>query len=189
MAYIEDTMVNGQRHDYRDKNAVHTDQLLDMVYPIGALYLSTVNTSPENLFGGEWERISDKFLLAGDTKWQPGSSGGYADAQLPTHKHTATGTSSSAGAHTHTVNSSGAHTHSMNNIWSDGSGSKSAYTMSSKRSLTTRKTASAGSHNHTMGSSGAHTHPINITVANAGSAATDKNLPPYLSVYVWKRVR
>lgn len=188
MAYIEDTMVNGQRHDYRDKEAVHNDELLDKVYPVGAIYLSTINTDPSVLFGGEWERIEDCFLLAGGSKWQPGSTGGYADAQLPTHKHTATGTSSSAGGHTHPISSSGAHVHSMNNIWSDGSGSKSAYTLSSKRKLMTRNTASAGSHTHSMSSAGAHTHPINITVANAGAAATNKNLPPYLSVYVWKRI-
>ena len=188
MAYVEETLINGQPYDYRDKEAVHNDEILDKVYPIGAIYLSTVNTSPATLFGGEWERISDKFLLAGDIKWQPGSTGGYADAQLPTHKHTATGTSSSAGAHTHTINSSGAHTHSMSNIWSNGAGSQSAYMTTSKRVRTTRNTASAGAHTHTMSSSGAHTHPINVTVADAGDTATDKNLPPYLSVYVWKRI-
>ena len=28
--------------------------LLDLIYPIGAIYWSSVSTSPETLFGGEW---------------------------------------------------------------------------------------------------------------------------------------
>ena len=93
------------------------------------------------------------------------------------HTHTVSGTGASAGAHTHTVSgtaaSAGAHTHGMGNLWSNGSGSSSAYTMSSSRTLTTRNTTSAGAHTHTVSgtaaSAGAHTHTVSGTAASAGA--------------------
>lgn len=39
-------------------------QLLLAVYPVGAVYISTVNASPASPFGGAWEQIQDCFLLA-----------------------------------------------------------------------------------------------------------------------------
>lgn len=93
------------------------------------------------------------------------------------HTHTVSGTGASAGAHTHTVSgtaaSAGAHTHGMGNLWSNGSGSDSAYTMSSSRKLTTRNTTSAGAHTHTVSgtaaSAGAHTHTVSGTAASGGA--------------------
>lgn len=34
-------------------NVVQT--VLSTVYPVGSVYISTTETSPANLFGGEWE--------------------------------------------------------------------------------------------------------------------------------------
>ena len=169
--------------------------IFDLIYPVGSIYMSVNSVSPATLFGGTWERIQDRFLLAAGSNYAAGGTGGSADASLPAHTHTVSGTAASNGAHTHTVSgtaaSNGAHTHSMKEIWSDGSGSKSAYTMSSNRTQTTRSTASAGAHTHTVSgtaaSNGAHTHTVSGTAASQGVAAAGKNMPPYLSVYVWKR--
>lgn len=71
--------------------------LLDFVYPIGSIYMSVNNISPTTLFGGTWEQISGKFLLACDSSHVAGSSGG-ADSvvseaialttnQIPAHTH------------------------------------------------------------------------------------------------------
>ena len=169
--------------------------IFNLIYPVGSIYMSVNSVSPAILFGGTWERIQDRFLLAAGSNYAAGSTGGSADASLPAHTHTVSGTAASNGAHTHTVSgtaaSNGAHTHSMKEIWSDGSGSKSAYMMSSNRTLTTRSTASAGAHTHTVSgtaaSNGAHTHTVSGTAASQGVAAAGKNMPPYLAVYVWKR--
>ena len=38
------------------------------MYPVGAVYISVNETSPATLFGGEWERLENRFLIgAGDT--------------------------------------------------------------------------------------------------------------------------
>lgn len=169
--------------------------IFNLIYPVGSIYMSVNSVSPATLFGGTWERIQDRFLLAAGSTYSAGGTGGSADAVVVSHTHSTSGTAASNGAHTHSVSgtaaSAGAHTHSMNNLWSNGSGSSTAYTMQSNRTLTTRNTASAGAHTHsvsgTAASAGAHTHSVSGTAASTGVAATGKNMPPYLTVYMWKR--
>ena len=36
--------------------------LLDMIYPVGSIYMSTKNTSPKTFLGGEWTQIAGRFL-------------------------------------------------------------------------------------------------------------------------------
>ena len=64
----------------------------DLVYPVGSIYFSANETSPAALFGGSWERILDRFLLAAGTVYAPGSTGGEASVelttdQIPAHSH------------------------------------------------------------------------------------------------------
>lgn len=65
-----------------------------LVYPVGAIYMSTVATNPKTLFGfGTWEQIKDTFLLAAGSTYNAGSTGGEAthslsQAEMPAHYHT-----------------------------------------------------------------------------------------------------
>lgn len=52
------------------------------IYPIGSIYMTFVNVSPAELFGGQWEQIKDKFLLASGDTYNNGDTGGSA-----THDH------------------------------------------------------------------------------------------------------
>lgn len=67
---------------------------LGSVYPIGSIYMSVNATSPATIFGGTWERIKERFLLAaGDTYWN-GRTGGEATHtltidEMPQHSHLA----------------------------------------------------------------------------------------------------
>ena len=45
-------------------------------WPIGSIYMTVSNTSPESLFGGTWERISERFLLGASGSFPAGSTGG-----------------------------------------------------------------------------------------------------------------
>lgn len=78
------------------ENADAIEQLnnnfLNQVYPIGSIYMSISNTNPSNLFGGEWEQIKDRFLLASGSTYTAGTTGGAAnvtltEAQMPKHAH------------------------------------------------------------------------------------------------------
>lgn len=57
-------------------NITYVKPDLDDIYPIGSIYISTDNTNPAQLFGGTWERIEDKFLLAAGSEYYAGTEGG-----------------------------------------------------------------------------------------------------------------
>ena len=63
------------------------DSNYNKIYPIGSIYMSINETNPSELFGGEWEQIEDRFLLACGTKHSNGSTGGSEDAVVVTHNH------------------------------------------------------------------------------------------------------
>lgn len=58
--------------------ATLTNALLDMVYPVGSIYMSVNSTSPQTFLGGTWARITDTFLYAGASSgtYAPGKTGG-----------------------------------------------------------------------------------------------------------------
>lgn len=65
--------------------------LLD-AHPIGSLYWSSEPTEPSELFGGTWERIKDRFILAAGDEYVAGSDGGESEvvlkeSHMPKHKH------------------------------------------------------------------------------------------------------
>lgn len=71
--------------------------LVDLQYPIGAVYMSLVETDPGTLFGGTWEALEDRFLIGASGTFPADSTGGAT-----THVHTQADISSS-GAHTHDI--------------------------------------------------------------------------------------
>lgn len=71
---------------------VATSTIVDVIYPVGSIYLSVNNTNPSSLFGGTWERIKDKFLLGSGDTYTNGSTGGEASHtltvdEMPSHTH------------------------------------------------------------------------------------------------------
>ncbi len=66
-------------------------------HPVGSLYVSFDKTSPAELYGGAWEQIKDRFLLAAGDAYNADSTGGAASvtsggtaisvAQMPAHSH------------------------------------------------------------------------------------------------------
>ena len=65
-----------------DTNLV--SELMLTMYPVDSIYMSTSSTSPAELFGGTWMRITDRFLLAASDTYTAGSTGG---ATTNTHRH------------------------------------------------------------------------------------------------------
>jgi hypothetical protein len=61
-------------------------------HPIGSLYYSFDKTEPSVLFGGTWERIKDRFILAAGDTYTVGETGGAAThlltvEEMPSHDH------------------------------------------------------------------------------------------------------
>jgi hypothetical protein len=64
----------------------------DDIYPVGSIYMSVNSTNPGTLFGGTWEQIQDRFLLAAGTTYTAGATGGEAThtltvTEMPNHTH------------------------------------------------------------------------------------------------------
>lgn len=67
--------------------------LLDMFYPVHSIYISHSHEDPNELFGGTWERIVDRFLWGVDEEAKIGTTGGerthtLTAAEMPEHQHT-----------------------------------------------------------------------------------------------------
>ena len=124
-------------------------------YPVGSIYTSANSTSPAELFGGTWEQLKDRFLLATGDNYQAGSTGGEAQHKLtveemPKHQHELVASAT-------TTNQSGI---------LDKSGQYLAR-------------SDAGGDNKL--------HWCTFT-STKGNGEKHNNMPPYLAVYMWKRI-
>ena len=66
--------------------------LLNAIYPVGSIYISTNNNSPQSFLGGIWVRIEGRFLLGAGSGYNAGSTGGEATHtlttdEMPSHNH------------------------------------------------------------------------------------------------------
>lgn len=127
-------------------------ELLNAVYPVGSIYISVSETSPNTLFGGTWERLKDRFLLAAGDSHVAGATGGEA-------------------AHTLTVSEMPNHHHNLYVRGFDNSSSKEAIVNES--------------YNYTSVQSNAG--KAELIISSTGGSAAHNNMPPYLTVYMWKR--
>lgn len=146
--------------------SVNGKTLLNLIYPIGSLYMSVNNVSPQSFIGGTWERIQDRFLLAAGSTYSAGSTGGSA-----THTLTANEMPKHEGHMYDNFNDTG---------WVDRGGDANSYYLNS--------TGAAGYGKY-------ENRPYKVVSGNEmvmqgytrGGGAAHNNMPPYLTVYVWKR--
>lgn len=119
-------------------------------YPVGSVYISITENNPEELFGGTWERLKDRFLLGAGDEYEAGATGGAAE-------------------HTLTVDEMPSHTHKITDpsktdwgvAYGNYVGSETGYAIQSNASFTTKPT---------------------------GGSKPFNNMPPYIAVYIWKRI-
>ena len=62
------------------------------MYPIGSYYMTESATTPASIFGGEWVRVSEKFLFGANGNGDTGSEGGewvhtLTIQEMPEHRH------------------------------------------------------------------------------------------------------
>ena len=134
---------------------------ISSVYPVGSIYMSVNSTDPSTLFGGSWERIQDRFLLASGSTYGAGTTGGSAKATLP--------------AHTHTLGSEGYQ------LWASKRGKGSAESGN-------QITGDAKYYAAALGGSTSNYKWLASVDSNGVSDVSQANMPPYLAVYVWKRI-
>lgn len=73
---------------YLDQEGVQqlVDKMLDRMYPVDSIYISTNSTSPASLYGGSWERYGTGRVLVSasdsDTDFTAGKTGGNKTAPV-----------------------------------------------------------------------------------------------------------
>lgn len=145
-------------------NTLQTKTDWKSIYPVGAIFLSVSATSPEKLFGGKWEQITDRFLLAAGSSYVAGSTGGEAD-------------------HTLTVEEMPKHNHSLT-VRVQGNTGWPSYTTTGYEIV----------HDFKGGDFHAPDKALHVsyvgggTINNKGNSQPHNNMPPYLAVYIWKRI-
>lgn len=176
-----------------DKNTIR-DSILNYVFPVGSVILTTNKTSPSEYGGGDlmpgtWASLNVDALLAASYDFSGSvedSDGSFTSTEsheleadeLPQHTHSAS-ISYYSTTHTHTAPNQVEAT--MDNDWTDTGGTDAyVYTDSSNDTYTTSK---AGDHTHTAevvascgnettGAAEGHTHALNL---------------PLFKVYVYQR--
>ena len=136
----------------------------DMIYPVGSIYLSLVNTNPSVLFGGVWESIAKGRTLVGVDEAQSEFNAVKKDGGEKTHKLI----ESEMPSHTHRIY--------------DGSRTdKPAFA---------GFYASLGKQNLFKPSYTHLTDDQNAILKNeyTGGSQSHNNLQPYLTCYIWTRI-
>lgn len=109
------------------QEVIPAGEIYNAVYPVGSIYMSANDVNPTKLFGGTWEKISGRFLLASSDGRAAGQTGGaetvsytpagtvgnhtLTAAEMPKHTHTYAKSATATGSTTLTTAQIPAHTH------------------------------------------------------------------------------
>lgn len=179
--------------------------VLNSIYSIGDIHISTSNVNPSSKFGGTWELFgTGKTLVGVDTAQTEFNTvektGGHKSLQ--SHNHQIDINSGGGGAHTHSVSitssSAGSHTHHLYGAFDGfsyqahtaGAVKNQEYSSFTKDYSSNEWIKSAGAHTHSVsgntGSGGSHSHSVYGYTENIGDGNA-QNLQPYITVYMWKK--
>lgn len=176
-------------------------ELLSLVYPVGSIYTSVNNTNPGSFLGGTWVSFGAGRTLIGvsssDNDFSAAQKTGGAKrvtlstAQMPSHTH-AGSTDSGDGNHNHNAKTAEASLEGTFTAFRGTTGGIVSRVGESSDNVggtgTTRENLKINAnHQHqiNISNSGAHIH--DFTTESAGGSEPIDILPPYITVYFWRR--
>lgn len=181
--------------------------IIDVVYPIGSIYISYSSTNPGTSWPGTtWVREADgKCIIGVGTGYDSaGLTGGsttvtLATTQIPSHTHTFTG--SLLGTHNHTQNAHGhtqvAHSHTIHTATDSGMVIGYVYTTgwnggTIRSNANGQSTINVGQSTPGINTNTATNNAISAgtpsgTNSATGGSGAHSNMQPYITMYIWKR--
>ena len=133
-------------------------------HPIGSYYWSSEATEPSELFGGKWERVEGRFILASSDKYKVGETGGEE-----THKLT----SGEMPSHWHEVVVSANDVVCMATLYKTNAAAGDGWELASHGTPVTDREEYA---------------PGDLYAGTEGDDQPHNNMPPYEVAYCWKRI-
>ena len=180
---------------YPKSQTLKNSGLLDLIYPVGSIYMSTSGTNPGNLFGGTWVAWGSGRVPVGVNS----SDGNFNAVEKTGGQSTVTIASNNIPTHSHGVNDPGhqhtldlgsyripAATQDIGDVHS--SSSEGSYTAPSiSGSTATQDWSQFTGTSLTPASSGTGISIQNAYGNASGGADAMTNLQPYITCYMWKR--
>lgn len=145
------------------REQIPASSIVDIIYPVGSIYISMASDSPAKLFGGTWEKLEGRFLL-GSGSFNSNTDMYYGDLHESSKVFTA-GDRGGQDFHKLTVSEMPKHSHQFNGH-ADSS-----------------PTGSGDYHVEYNGSIGNDQY-----IQSAGNDDPHNNMPPYLVVNMWRRI-
>lgn len=123
--------------------------MMNLVYPVGSIYMSVQDIDPGILFGGDWLRIENRFLIGASSTYSVGSTSGNKNSATIAHNH-------------------------------------GAYTVRTNVTYSSKGNTLLLCHSTNPNATAAQSPNL---IANEGISGANANMPPYVAVYMWRRVR
>lgn len=170
------------------------EDVLCRTWPIGSIFLSTVETNPAELLGfGTWEAFGAGRVLVGldtgQTEFDAMDKTGGAkthtltEQEMPAHTHLQTAHTHTQDAHNHTQNAH-AHTQRVNSATTGGLSGYTPDTTTNTPATSGYSTLDATATNQAATATNQPTTAVN---QNTGGGQAHNNLQPYVCVRFWKR--
>lgn len=186
------------------ENKTTVKAIIDVVYPVGSIYISKESVNPGTLWPGtSWTREAEGRCIIGVGTGYPtaGATGGsstvtLATTQIPSHAHTTpnhthtwSGTTSGAGEHSHSFyypqsNVFGFSMHtSENGNGVLGKANYGGFYANVKECYASIN--GVGNHTHTY--SGTTSSNNGGNTGSTGGGGSHNNMQPYIVMYIWRR--
>ncbi|GAA0261820.1 hypothetical protein GCM10008922_21430 [Faecalicatena contorta] len=173
--------------DFQGNLLLKGKTLFDLIYPVGAIYMSTTSTNPGSLFGGTWEawgagRVPVGMGSNGTTNYTTVNGTGGAESRSHTHAASNSGETKLAltqiPSHSHTltknINLCGDEAKGYGLTGATGFGNRVVIQTSSGTLIKTNGAGGSLGHKHTI---------------PAASSVTVDVRQPYVTCYMWRRTK
>ncbi|EAX73623.1 hypothetical protein TVAG_069650 [Trichomonas vaginalis G3] len=153
----------------RQELNVLKQNLPNLIYPVGSLYVSMNSTRPEVVLGfGTWTQIVDRFLYCANSSKETGGSKTISGENLPAHSHYIDLSTSQAGWHKHRYWD-----------WS---------AMTKGKGYDVKDDVKFAINCYWSNTEGGGNHTHRVTGYTQTTGQSKEYMPPYMTVYAWYRI-